>query len=78
MGTNYSVINDADGRSIVVINDIRFRGKRKINWNEVEEYLKQYIGSFMKLLTQRILFTLVRIFPMNSVDLTIQQDCKVH
>ena len=37
MGTNYSVIRDVDGSSIVVINDIRFRGKRKINWSEVEE-----------------------------------------
>ena len=40
---NISVIQDLDGRKIVMIHDIRFRGKRKINWKEVEQYLKQYI-----------------------------------
>ena len=49
MSTNYSVMKDADGRSIVIINDIRFRGKRKINWDEVEAYLKQYIGEFYEI-----------------------------
>ena len=49
MNTHYSVIKDADNRNIVIINDIRFRGKRKINWSEVEEYIKQYIGSFFEI-----------------------------
>ena len=40
---NINVIKDSNGRKIVVINEIRFKGKRKINWSEVEEYLKQYI-----------------------------------
>ena len=30
----------------MVINDIRFKGKRSINWKEVREYLKKYIGDF--------------------------------
>ena len=33
-----------DGKKIVVISDIRFKGKRNINWEEVEQYLKEYIG----------------------------------
>ena len=41
---NVSVVEDLDGKRIVIIHDIRFRGKRKINWGEVEQYLKQYIG----------------------------------
>ena len=41
---NVSVVEDLDGKRIVMIHDIRFRGKRKINWGEVEQYLKQYIG----------------------------------
>ena len=37
---NISVISDADGNRIVVINDIRFKGKRAINWDdgEIERY----------------------------------------
>ena len=32
---NVSVVQDIDGNSIVVINDIRFKGKRSIDWKEV-------------------------------------------
>ena len=41
---NVSVILDADGNKIVVINDIVFKGKRSISWEEVEKYLKRYVG----------------------------------
>ena len=41
---NVSVIQDADGNKIVVINDIVFKGKRSIQWEDVEEYLKRYVG----------------------------------
>ena len=47
---NVSVIEDLDGRKIVIIHDIRFRGKRKINWKEVEQYLKQYIGEVYEIM----------------------------
>ena len=40
---NISVIEDLDGRKIVMIHDIRFRGKRKINWKEVEQYVASVI-----------------------------------
>lgn len=40
----YNVISDLDGKKIVLISDIRFKGKRNINWEEVEQYLKEYIG----------------------------------
>lgn len=45
---NISVIQDVDGNSIVVIHDIRFKGKRSINWKEVRAYLKEYVGEFYK------------------------------
>ena len=43
---NVSVIKDADGNNIVMINDICFKGKRNVNWDDVEEYLRQYVGDF--------------------------------
>ena len=43
-----SVIQDIDGNNIVVINDIRFKGKRTINWKDVRAYLKEYVGDFYK------------------------------
>ena len=41
-----SVIKDVDGNNIVIINDIRFKGKRSIDWKDVREYLKEYVGEF--------------------------------
>ena len=48
---NVSVIQDIDGNNIVVINDIIFKGKRFINWKDVREYLKEYIGEFYMIAT---------------------------
>ncbi|MCD7814521.1 MAG: hypothetical protein LUH20_10855 [Lachnospiraceae bacterium] len=46
MDRNVNIISDVDGNRIVVINDIKFKGKRRVNWEDVEEYLKQYVGEF--------------------------------
>ena len=45
---NVLVVQDIDGNNIVVINDIRFKGKRSIDWKEVRAYLKEYVGDFYK------------------------------
>jgi hypothetical protein len=42
---NVSVIRDADGNNIVMINDIAFKGKRSMNWDDVKEYLKEFVGN---------------------------------
>ena len=44
MERNIDVIKDADGNSIVMINDIRFKGKRSVNWDDVRLYLRNYVG----------------------------------
>ena len=44
MDKKINIIKDADGKSIVVINDLRFKGRRSVDWNTVEDYLKEYIG----------------------------------
>ena len=46
---NVNVIIDADGNKIVLINDIRFKGKRNIDWDEVAKYLKGYVGDFYEI-----------------------------
>lgn len=46
---NVSIVKDTDGKKIVVIHDIVFKGKRQIKWEEVEEYLKQYVGEFYEI-----------------------------
>lgn len=46
---NVNVINDAEGNKIVLINDIRFKGKRKIDWEDVKKYLKGYVGDYYEI-----------------------------
>lgn len=46
---NVSIIRDIDDNKIVVIHDIRFKGKRRIDWDDVEKYLRQYIGEFYEM-----------------------------
>lgn len=41
---NINIITDAEGRKIVMINDIRFKGKTREEWKEIEEYLIEYVG----------------------------------
>ena len=34
-----NIFEDLEGRKIVMIHDVRFKGKRKINWKKVDVYL---------------------------------------
>ena len=44
-----NVIEYLDGKKTVFIHDILFKGKRAVNWEEVEQYLCQYVGEFYQI-----------------------------
>ncbi len=44
MDRNVSVVKDTNGNNIAIINDIRFKGKRSVKWDEVKAYLTEYVG----------------------------------
>lgn len=44
MDKKVDIIKDTDGKRIVIINDLRFRARRNVDWNTVEDCLKEYIG----------------------------------
>ena len=46
---NVTIITDADGKKLVLINDIRFKGKRQIDWNDVKHYLEGYVGDYYEI-----------------------------
>ena len=48
-GRNINIITDADGKTIVLINDIVFKGKRHIDWEEVKLYIKGYVGDYYQI-----------------------------
>ena len=48
MERNVTIVKDLNGKNIVLINDIYFMGRQNIEWREVEQYLKQYVGEFIE------------------------------
>ena len=49
MARKVNVIEDLNGKKTVFIHDILFKGKRAVNWEEVEKYLRQYVGEFYQI-----------------------------
>lgn len=45
-----NIIKDENGKSIVIINDIRFKGRQHIDWQAVEQYLKEYVGRYYEII----------------------------
>ena len=43
---NVYIVQDLNGNNIVIINDIIFKGRQNISWNDVEKYLTKYVGQF--------------------------------
>lgn len=50
MERNINVITDLDGRKIVLVNDIRFKSRRNLDWETIEQYLKEYIGQYQEII----------------------------
>ena len=49
MERKINVIEDLDGKKTVLIQDIIFKGRRAIHWDDVEKYLGQYIDDLYKI-----------------------------
>lgn len=49
MSRNISIVKDPNNNNIVMINDIIFKGKRSIEWKDVENYLERYVGEFYRI-----------------------------
>ena len=73
---NVSVIKDAEGRNIVMINDILFKGKRAVNWDDVEKYLKRYIGEFYSIAEDQDLIYIGTELPGEYVGSTYTKKLK--
>lgn len=49
MDKKVNIIKTADGKNIVVINNLCFKGRRSVDWNIVEGCLKEYIGEYSEI-----------------------------
>lgn len=64
-----AIITDADNKKIVLINDIVFKGKRNVNWEDVKTYLKGFVGDF---------YTIEESAEKIYIGVTIQYPFRVH
>ena len=63
MKRNVNIIKDLEGRNIVVINDIRFKGKRHIDWKDVKLYLEEFVGDFYSIASTEDVVYIGKDFP---------------
>ena len=49
MSKNVTIITEPTGKRFALINDLRFKGKTKEEWKEIEVYLKEYIGKYYEI-----------------------------
>ncbi|MFR2620336.1 MAG: hypothetical protein ACLTBD_07030 [Clostridia bacterium] len=50
MKRNGEVVQDDEGKRIVVIHNIQFKGRQNIDWDSVENYIRRYIGQFVEIM----------------------------
>ena len=58
-----SIIADAEGQKVVVINDLRFKRSKRLDWIVVEGYLKEYIGYCTEILDTNEMIYIGSDFP---------------
>jgi hypothetical protein len=60
---NVRIVRDEDGRELVVIDEIIFRGKRSIDWKAVEVYLQKYVGELVEVASTKESIHIKKDFP---------------
>ena len=51
MERKFDVVEIYDGKKMVIIHDIIFKKKQYVEWNDVKEYLKRYVGEVYTILS---------------------------
>ena len=49
MDRKIQIVKTTENKNMVIIHDIRFKGRRNIDWEAVEEYLKEYVGNYYEI-----------------------------
>ena len=58
-----NIVHDENGNAIVIINDIRFKGRQNIDWHSVEEYLYEYVGENVEIIESADIVYIGNDFP---------------
>lgn len=57
------ITHDENGKKIVRLNDLRFKGRKNVDWNIVEECLKDYIGTCTEIIATSDMIYIGTDFP---------------
>ncbi len=63
MERKIDIIEMLNGKKVVVIHDIIFKTKKYVEWNDVKEYLKRYIGEYYRILESQEKIYIGQDFP---------------
>lgn len=63
MSRRNSIVKEKDGKKIVVIHDVRFKGKTRAEWDEIEQFLKEYIGKHFEIAENSEIVYIGKEFP---------------
>lgn len=63
MEKKLKVIKDSKGHNVVVADEVIFKGRRGVNWKEVEEYVRKYIGQFFEIMETKDVVYIDKNFP---------------
>ena len=58
-----SIIIDSEGEKVAIINDIRFKRSKRIDWNTVEDILKENIGKSVEIIDTNDMIYIGSDFP---------------
>ena len=58
-----SIVKDPNGNNIVMINAALFKGKSKVDWDEVERYVRKYVYEFYKVVESKDIIYIGKDFP---------------
>lgn len=63
MDRKINILKNQDGQQIVMLPEIVFTGKQKIDWKAVERYLQQYVGSVVTIAESKDVVYIGEKFP---------------
>lgn len=71
MNKKINVIEEHEGRKTVFINDVKVKSRRHLDWKEIENFLKEYIGRYYQIIETNEIVYIGSDFPdefCNSED----------
>ncbi len=57
------IVTNKQGQHIVILPDVIFANKQAINWNDVEDYLEKYVGTFVEITDTKDIVYIGKDFP---------------